>query len=108
VNNFPMLGELSVDEIDWAHKKDEVCYVGGIAAIRGICEVVKAMAVVKSNARLQLGGRFSERKVEIESKSEPGWRRVDELGFVDREGVRDILARSVGGVVTFLPMPNHL
>lgn len=108
VNNFPMLGELSVDKIDWNNKKDEVCYIGGIATIRGIRQVVKAMAVVESDVKLQLGGRFSEKKVEVESKSEPGWRRVDELGFVSREGVREILARSVAGVVTFLPAPNHL
>ena len=42
INNFPILGELSNDT-PWSYKKDEVCYVGGIAQIRGIKEVVKAM-----------------------------------------------------------------
>jgi glycosyltransferase involved in cell wall biosynthesis len=38
----------------------------------------------------------------------PGWRKVDERGFVDRENVRDILAHSVAGLVTFLGVPNHI
>jgi glycosyltransferase involved in cell wall biosynthesis len=33
---------------------------------------------------------------------------VNELGFLDRAGVRDVMARSLAGIVTFLPLPNHL
>lgn len=108
VNNFPMTGELACDEIDWSKKEREVSYIGGIAAIRGILQVVSAMAYVKSDARLQLGGRFSEKLVENSAKASDGWSNVDELGFVSREGVREALARSVGGIVTFLPAPNHI
>ncbi|PSS47912.1 glycosyltransferase family 4 protein [Pseudomonas sp. BBP2017] len=108
VNNFPLLGELSGGEIDWSEKTKSVSYIGGIASIRGISQVVSAMALVKSGARLQLGGRFSESSVEVIAKADPGWERVDELGFIDREGVRDALSRSVAGLVTFLPAPNHV
>jgi glycosyltransferase involved in cell wall biosynthesis len=108
INNFPMIGELAIEKIDWSHKKNEVSYIGGIAAIRGIAEVIKSMALVKTEAKLQLGGRFSEKQVEAAAKSDPGWVNVDELGFVSREGVRDALARSVAGLVTFLPAPNHI
>jgi glycosyltransferase involved in cell wall biosynthesis len=41
-------------------------------------------------------------------RAEPGWRQVNEYGFVGRIEMRDILARSVAGVVTFLPEPNHI
>ncbi|MFB1632412.1 MULTISPECIES: glycosyltransferase [unclassified Pseudomonas] len=108
VNNFPMLGELSNDAIEWSSKRAEVSYIGGIASIRGIIQVVTAMSYVKTPARLQLGGKFSESATETAAKADPGWSKVDELGFVSREGVRDALARSVGGVVTFLPAPNHI
>lgn len=108
VNNFPMIGELAVEAIDWSQKKNEVSYIGGIAAIRGVSEVVKAMALVTTNVKLQLGGRFSEKNVEAAAKRDPGWVNVDELGFVSREEVRDALARSVAGLVTFLPAPNHI
>lgn len=108
INNFPLLGELVVGEVDWSRKRNEVCYIGGIASIRGIRQVVQAMAAIKSDTRLQLGGRFSEQAVERELKAHSAWRKVDELGFVSREGVRDILDRSVAGIVTFLPLPNHI
>lgn len=107
VNNFPMLGELEAESA-WGEQKNSVCYVGGIAAIRGIREVVTAMGFVTSDVRLQLAGKFSERVVEQEVKGYEGWGRVDELGFVDRLGVRQILERSVAGIVTFLPSPNHI
>lgn len=108
INNFPILGELASSSNDWSQKRNEVCYVGGIAAIRGIKEVIRAMMQTKSGARLQLGGLFSEKHVESEVKEYPGWQNVDELGFVDREGVRSILSCSVAGLVTFLPLPNHI
>ncbi len=108
INNFPMLGELSIDKIDWSQKEKQVCYVGGIASIRGIKEIVRAMELLTSGARLQLGGNFSEKETEAEVKSGTGWHNVDELGFVDRKMVRDVLAKSVAGLVTFLPLPNHI
>ena len=38
----------------------------------------------------------------------PGWQRVNALGFLDRAGVRDVLGRSMAGLVTFHPAPNHI
>lgn len=107
INNFPMLGELATD-VEWGNKQAEVCYVGGIAKIRGIAEVCQAMGLVQTNARLNLCGGFSEPGVEQSVKAMPGWGRVNEFGFVDRSGVRDVLSRSVAGLVTFHPLPNHV
>lgn len=107
INNFPLLGELDA-QVPWTDKRDEVCYVGGIAAIRGIREVIRACGLLQSSARLNLAGKFSETSVEDEVKSLPGWARVNQLGFIDRGAVRDVLGRSVAGLVTFLPVPNHI
>ena len=52
-------------------KKDEVCYVGGIAQIRGIKEVVKSMEFT-TKVKLNLVGAFSEKAVEEETKSYVG------------------------------------
>ncbi|MFD2270346.1 hypothetical protein ACFS07_02320 [Undibacterium arcticum] len=57
VNNFPLLGELHA-VIAWTDKRDEVCFIGGIDAIRGIDEVVRACALLKSPVRLNLAGSF--------------------------------------------------
>jgi glycosyltransferase involved in cell wall biosynthesis len=107
VNNFPMIGELD-SAAPWEHKQSEVCYVGGIGSIRGIRELVQAGEFLQSAARLNLVGTFSEPTVEAEVKAGPGWRRVNACGFLDRDGVREVLKRSLAGVVTFHPLPNHV
>lgn len=108
INNFPMLGELTSASNEWGVKSNQVCYVGCIATNRGIKTLVQAMEFVEKGARLQLGGKFSEFDVEEEVKKNPGWSSVDELGWLDRDGVRAVLERSVAGVVTFHPLPNHI
>lgn len=105
INNFPILGELSND-ISWNEKKDEVCYIGGIAKIRGIKEVVKAMEFTE-NIKLNLAGNFIEKEVEEEVKSYIGWRKVNELGFLDRDGVAKVLKNSKAGIVTLHPLINY-
>lgn len=107
VNNFPMADELEPAGAG-AGKQAQVCYVGGIGAIRGIRELVQAGIYLRSAARINLVGRFSEPAVEAQVKADPGWERVNELGVLDRAGVREVMQRSVAGVVTFLPLPNHL
>jgi glycosyltransferase involved in cell wall biosynthesis len=108
INNFPMLGELATDQIDWADKQSQVCYVGGIGTVRGIREMVRAMEFVTSDVHLQLGGRFSEKSVEDEVKDYPGWSKVDELGWLDRSEVREVLKRSMAGLVTLRPIINYI
>lgn len=107
INNFPFLKELE-NASSWGEKRKEVCYIGGIAKIRGIQEMCAAMALLKSGARLNLVGAFSEAPFESKVKSLPGWQRVNSMGFLDRDGVREVLSRSMAGVVTYLPLPNHI
>ena len=107
INNFPLLGELDA-QVPWADKAEEVCYVGGIGRIRGITEVVQAMGLVHSGVRLNLCGRFSESPVEQACKAMSGWKQINEHGLVDRSVVREVLGRSVAGLVSFHPLPNHI
>lgn len=106
INNFPIMGEFA-NETLWNEKKDEVCYVGGIAKTRGIQALVKAMEYLQ-DVTLNLAGRFSEKTLEEEVKNYEGWRRVNELGFLDRDGVADVMARSKAGMVTLHPIINHI
>ncbi|WP_294765068.1 glycosyltransferase family 4 protein [uncultured Rhodoferax sp.] len=107
INNFPMIGELE-NAVPWGDKADEVCYVGSIAQIRGVKELVRAMESTRTPARLNLVGGFAEVKVEAEVRTYPGWSRVNVLGVQDRQGVREVLGRSVAGVVTLHPASNYL
>ena len=106
INNFPILGELSNDT-PWSEKKDEVCYVGGIAQIRGIKEIVNAMKHT-DNIRLNLAGLFSEKVVEEEVKTYDGWQKVNELGFLGRGDISDLYKKSKAGLVTLHPIINYL
>jgi glycosyltransferase involved in cell wall biosynthesis len=108
INNYPLWGELSQQSIQWERKRAEVVYVGAIATIRGILQVVSALAATNSGARLQLAGKFNEPNLEKSAMANPGWKNVDVHGFVGREEVRALLANSVAGIVTFLPAPNHI
>jgi glycosyltransferase involved in cell wall biosynthesis len=107
INNFPLLGELD-GQVPWTDKAAEVCYVGGIERIRGISEVVQAMGLVQSDVRLNLCGRFSDPSFEKACKTMSSWQRVNEQGYLDRAGVRQVLSRSVAGVVTLHPVINYL
>ncbi len=107
INNFPMLEEFGAMPSS-PGKARHVCYVGGIASIRGIKEIVRAMEYVDKGIRLQLGGTFSEADVEAEVKTYPAWTRVDQLGWLDRDGVRRVLGQSIAGLVTLHPIINYL
>lgn len=106
INNYPLLDELS-NSMKWENKASEVSYVGGISRIRGINQLISAMDHT-SGIKLNLAGNFNEKKLIEDVQNLPGWSKVDFHGYLDREGVRLMLSRSVAGLVTFLPSPNHI
>lgn len=107
INNFPIFDELQ-PPVDWSNKTKSVCYIGGIEIVRGIKEIVVALEHVNSSSRLQLAGKFSDSDTKEEVKAYKGWQSVDELGFLDRSGVKNVLATSMAGLVTLHPIPNYL
>lgn len=108
VNNYPLAGELVSQDVRWEEKKKQVCYVGGLAEIRGIREITRAMQHVDEDTRLAIGGAFSVAEFERQMRREPGWARVKDLGWLSRDGVRSLMADSVAGLVTLHPIINYL
>lgn len=108
VNNFPLLGELASDEVDWTGKSNQVCYVGGISRSRGVLEAVEAVGMTASGVRLQLGGKFGDPNLKAAAQARSGWQQVDDLGWLDRAGVKAVLQASAGGLVTLHPLANYL
>ncbi|WP_148624608.1 glycosyltransferase family 4 protein [Aliarcobacter cryaerophilus] len=106
INNFPILEELS-NETLWINKQDEVCYVGSIAEIRGIKEMIKAMEYL-DKVKLNLAGSFNEKETEMEVKTYEGWKKVNELGFLGRKDITDLYKKSKAGIVTLHPIVNYL
>ncbi len=107
INNFPIIDELASAD-SWSTKRKEVCYVGAISGIRGIRQLVEAGTLLRSGARLNLAGRFFDPAAEAEVRAHPGWQHVSDFGFLDRAGIRDVMSRSLAGMVTLLPLPNHI
>lgn len=106
VNNYPLLSEFGVLDIDWSRKKRAVCYIGAIVGARGIFKMVEATA--KTNVRLFLGGTFAYPEDRVRAQSLPGWENVEELGHLDRTEVASILSMSIAGLVVLQSTPNYI
>ena len=106
INNFPLLSEL-VEETSWEGKKREICYLGGITQVRGIAQLVDALAYLP-DVRLNLAGNYSQASFETELKAKPSWSQVNEYGYVSRQETGRIMGQSMVGMVTLLPLPNHI
>lgn len=105
VNNYPLAYELYAEENQWEKKENIVCYVGGIAEVRGAFEMVDAVA--KTSCRLLLAGNIDS-AIENELKYMTGWRQVEALGFVDRDGIRAAISRSMAGLVVLHSTINYI
>lgn len=107
INNFPLHEEF--DSLpSWSNKAQQVCYAGGLSAIRGIAELVRACELLRMPVRLSLAGGFSEPALQAQLQAQPGWHCIDALGVLDRGGVGAMMAASRAGLVTLHPTINHL
>jgi len=106
INNYPLSAEIA--EGPTAQRAVEICYVGGISAARGVVEVVEAMALVRSGVRLQLIGEFLSEADGRRVSSSPGWGHVDAHGHLERSQAQAFMRRSLAGVLTYHPEPNHV
>jgi len=106
INNYPLMQELNNEEITWNEKSETICYIGGITKIRGLEQVIDAMAHVKG-VTLKLAGNFSPESFGEHLKGRNGWQSTDYLGLISRDNVQNVLRNSKAGIVTFLPFGNH-
>ncbi|WEJ63148.1 glycosyltransferase family 4 protein [Thiomicrorhabdus lithotrophica] len=107
INNFPIAGELMTVSKAGNRKSNQVCYIGAITKIRGIDEMLQAISSLEG-VSLVLVGKFAEPNLEDSLKKTRDWENVVETGFLNREGVKDVLSNSFAGLVTLLPSPNHI
>jgi glycosyltransferase involved in cell wall biosynthesis len=106
VNNYPLLSEFQNLEVDWKQKGRAVCYVGSIDRYRGIVEMTQAIG--KIDGKLLLAGTFSPASNKNLVNPLDGWKKIVELGEIDRKEVRRVFATSRAGLVLYHPQPNHL
>jgi glycosyltransferase involved in cell wall biosynthesis len=108
VNNYPMAGELDAGVERENASPSRVCYVGAIARIRGVREMIQALRSLPTEVHLILAGPFEDAALEQECRAFPEWARVEYRGAVGRNEVRAILGQSLAGLVPFHPAPNHM
>lgn len=106
INNYPMPDELAFS-VSTNRKSTEVCYVGSVTMTRGVREIVKALEHVRSDVRLNLAGSLPDAHWLDQLRTTSGWLHVNASGFLDRSGVRAILAKSMAGLVTLHPTPAY-
>ncbi len=105
INNFPLLSEIDLQDSDAVRDPKRICFIGNISRIRGIGELVQSLE--GTDARLDLAGTIPEDfRVSLEQLA--GWKNVNPLGYIDRKQSLVIKANVSAGVVTFLPLPNHI
>ncbi len=105
INNYPTWSQDQLPPEALARSR-EVCYVGNIAAQRGIVEMVEAIG--KTDVKLKIAGNFDDSGLLASLTKLPGWQQVVRLGFLSRAEVWELLPTCVGGLVIFHPEPNHL
>lgn len=107
LNNYPLVDDFQSD-MEYNRKPLEIAYVGGISEIRGIRQIVQAMEFTRNTVILNLVGDFENECLHDEVKKYAGWKSVKEHGYLERKEVGSILNKSRAGIVTFLPVPNHV
>lgn len=114
IHNFPLKDELiTSDSTDSASNETShhyMFYVGALAEVRGIKQMVEAIdyaALSNSNVRLAIGGNYSPVSLRDELVSKPGWSYTTELGWLNRHQISSWLKMSKAGLVTLHPTKNY-
>ncbi len=109
INNYPYIDELQHSDIVAQHdrQRGSFVYVGVLSSIRGVLEMIKAVALGGGKFKLILGGNWTSEDYKIKCQAEPGWSYCEYRGYLGRDAMRDLYATVQAGVIAFLPEPNH-
>lgn len=110
VQNFALKEELyQADAVAFENRSAAFAYIGGISEIRGFWQVSKAAEFVREDGIVViLAGTFNPPALLDRTRKSPGRAGIEFAGHLAREDVANLLNRSLGGIVTFLPEENHL
>ncbi|RPF58292.1 glycosyltransferase [Abyssicoccus albus] len=96
INNYPLLNELNNPEN--MSKERIVCYVGGLSEVRG-SKVLTKVSNLLDDIEIHVAGNVRD----IDKKN-----NLKLLGNLERNQVGKLMSKSIAGLVTFLPEPNHI
>lgn len=105
LNNYPILDQFE-QPAPYSEKKNEVFYVGDIARIRGVIEMIKAMEFV-DDTTLVLAGSFESKELEEEARNLPQWEKVRFEGYISSKQRSALLEQSKVGLVVLHPVEKY-
>ena len=100
----------SSDALPYTDRPPLLAFAGGIAEMWGAREMVLALGIVPKylEARLYLAGQWEVPELMTQLESEDGWSRVEYVGVISRDAVRDLFAHSRIGIVVLHPTLANL
>lgn len=110
IANYPILSliEEVAPAADILPDKPVLIYVGGLRAVRGICEIIQATTMLDRPVELWLAGPWISEAFKKHCQALPGWKNVRYLGYLTPEKVYSYLKRADIGMVTLHPQENYL
>jgi glycosyltransferase involved in cell wall biosynthesis len=107
VRNYPRLEELALDgaEIPYHSRPNTAIYLGNITLVRGLVQMVNAMADARlpADARLLLAGEFEDATLRDDAAALTGWPRVDAPGRIARNRLGDAMNGARIGLLVLQP-----
>ncbi len=103
INNYPILESIEPGDTSFRERKPQLCYTGLISKIRGSDAMFEAIGQTEGTLLIagpDDTGRFQE-----------GFTPPDHtkyLGILTKKQVADLYKQCVGGIVLYLPEPNHV
>ena len=89
-------------------KRDRIIYVGSLAEVRGIREIIQSMEYVGARAELWLAGSWESDEFREICEGSGNWDKVRYLGFIPVDEVyKHIMCASIGLSVLY-PLKNYL
>ena len=111
VQNFPLLSEFASGEcVVPGRIRRDLVYVGNIADIRGVIEMVEAMAILQRERPgmcLNVAGRFLSVSLEERVRAMDGATAARFLGWQSRDQVSKLLSSALAGLVVLHPTPSY-
>ena len=111
VQNFAIADELLVgNPTPYGKRPATFVYIGGLARIRGVFEMMAAAALVSRElgARLTLAGLLSHESFRDELAHANGWEQADYRGWLTRSEVARHLDGARAGLLLLHPTRNYL
>jgi len=110
VRNYPRLEELGSEDggPSFTQRPLNAIYVGAITRVRGVEQMVDAIAQpsLPAFARLVLAGTFEDRATRDSAASRQGWRRTRDVGYLHRDQLSGALAQARAGLLVLQPFDS--